>query len=204
MSFVQDMKSLDLLVSLLVFLFLVRGLWIGCIRQLAAFVALVGGYLLAGRYADQILPWIGQWISNPKLAFLVSLASIFLAVILICTLIGRILQLILRVTLLGWLDRLCGALLGFVQALVVASLVYMVLASTLSSTNSFLREAWCSPYLRQGGEILQSLISDPKLRGYFLEKAPAILPDLLPQREKPGNEEEDHKEPDSGEKPAGS
>lgn len=163
-------------------LFLARGVWIGCIRQLAAFFALVGSYYLAARYAVQFAPLAGQFVANPRLTFFISFAVIFLVAALMFTLIGKLLRGVMVISLLGWFDRLLGLLLGGLKALVVASLVYMVLASTLSTTNDLLRRSWSSPWLKEGSVVLQALINDPRVRQYFQQKEPAILNQLLPPR----------------------
>lgn len=175
-----ELTYFDLVVACISLFFLVRGLWIGCVRQLAAFGALVGGYCLAGQYADAILPWTERFVDNPKLTFLVSFGLIFIVAAIVFTLIGKVLHRFLQITLLGWLDRLSGLGVGAVKAAVVASLLYMFLASSLSATNELLRTSCSTPYLRQGSELLRSFIDDPRLRKYFAQKEPAILSELLP------------------------
>jgi membrane protein required for colicin V production len=149
-------------------------------RQLAAFFALVGSYYFAGQYAAKILPFTERFVDNPKLTFLVSFALIFLVAALVFTMIGKVLHRAMQITLLGWLDRFSGLVLGGVKAAVLASLLYMFLASSLSTTNQLLRKSYSSPYLKQGAELLQSFIDDPRLRKYFIQKEPAILTDRLP------------------------
>lgn len=175
-----ELTYFDLVVACIFLFFLVRGLWIGCVRQLAAFFALVGGYCLAGQYADAILPLTERFVDNPKLTFLVSFGLIFIVAAIVFTLIGKVLHRFLQITLLGWLDRLSGLGVGAVKAAVVASLLYMFLASSLSATNELLRTSCSTPYLRQGSELLRSFIDDPRLRKYFAQKEPAILSELLP------------------------
>ncbi len=180
MPTLNDLTYFDFLVAFLFLIFFLRGAWIGFVRQLAAFFALVGGYYLAGQYADRILPWTEKFVDNPKVTFLVSFAILFLAAALVFTLIGKVLHRFLQITLLGWLDRLSGLALGGVKAAVVASLLYMLLASSLSTTNDLLRKSYSSPYLKQGSELLRSFIDDPRLRTYFVQKEPAIFNELLP------------------------
>ena len=175
-----ELTYFDLVVACIFLFFLVRGLWIGCVRQLAAFFALVGGYYLAGQYADAILPLTERFVDNPKLTFLVSFGLIIIVAAIVFTLIGKVLHRFLQITLLGWLDRLSGLGVGAVKAAVVASLLYMFLASSLSATNELLRTSCSTPYLRQGSELLRSFIDDPRLRKYFAQKEPAILSELLP------------------------
>ena len=186
----NDLTYFDYAVAFLFLFFMARGLWIGCMRQLAAFFALVGSYYLAGQYADQFIPFTERFVTNPKLIFLVSFAGIFLIAALIFSLIGKLLHRFLQISLFGGFDRLLGLVLGGVKAAVVASMLYMVLASSLSSTNELLRKSISSPYLKVGAELLQSLINDPRLRTYFLEKEPAIVNGLPPARALSGKERE--------------
>ena len=189
----NELSYFDYAVALLFLFFMARGVWIGCMRQLAAFFALVGSYYLAGQYADQFIPFAERFVTNPKLTFLLSFAGIFLLAALVFSLIGKLLHRFMQISLLGWFDRLLGLVLGGVKAAVVASLLYMVLASSLSSTNELLRKSVSSPYLKVGAGLLQSLINDPRLRKYFLEKEPAILNELLPARPLSGKEGEGSK-----------
>ena len=176
----SELNLFDLVVAVIFLFFLVRGLWVGFMRQLAAFFALVGSYYLAGQYAARVLPFTERFVDNPKLTFLVSFIIVFLVAALVFTLIGKVLHRFMQITLLGWLDRSSGLVLGGVKAAVVASLLYMFLASSLSTTNELLRKSYSSPYLKQGAVILQSFIDDPRLRKYFAQKDPAIFSDLLP------------------------
>jgi membrane protein required for colicin V production len=189
----NELTTFDLVVATLFLLFFLRGIWIGFIRQLAAFFALVGSYGVAGQYVDRVLPYTERFVDNPKVTFFVSFAMLFVVAALVFTLIGKILHRFLRITMLGWLDRLGGVALGGVKAAVIASLLYMFLASTLSTTNDLLRKSYVAPYLKEGSELLRSFIQDPRLRTYFVQKEPAILSDLLP--EKPGDKKPEHKTP---------
>ena len=187
----NDLTYFDLAVAFIFFFFLTRGAWIGFMRQLAAFFALVGSYYLAGQYAAEFTPLTERFVDNPKLTFIITFAGIFLAAALVFTLIGKVLHRVMQITLLGWFDRLLGLALGGVKAMVIASLLYMFLAASLSTTNDLLRRSWSSPYLKVGATALQALIDDPRLRQYFQQKEPAIMQELLPKKtgeEKPASE----------------
>jgi membrane protein required for colicin V production len=179
----NDLSPFDLVILFLFLVFLVRGLWVGCMRQLAVLFALVGGYFLAGQYAHTLLPWTERFISTPKLTFIISYGMIFLVVALVLTLIGKLLRRLLRLTLRGWLDRLLGLVAGGVQAAVISSLIFMVLASTLSTTNDLLRKSYTTPFLRQGADLLRSWIDDPRLRRSFQHKEPAIFSERSSNRQ---------------------
>nr|WP_321465579.1 CvpA family protein [uncultured Desulfobulbus sp.] len=174
----NDLTSFDYCIVSIFFVFFIRGMWIGCMRQLGAVLALVGGYYLAGHYASTILPYTKQFIASPKVTFLVSYTLIFFVAALVFTAIGRIMHRFMRITLLGWLDRLGGVCIGGLKAMIVASLIYMVLASTLSTTNDLLRKSYTTPLLKEGADILRALIQDTELQQYFVQKEPAIRREL--------------------------
>lgn len=169
-----DITSFDVIIVLIVILFIVRGVWIGFMRQLAAFFALVGSYWLAGRYSVELIPYVDGFIKNPKLVFFVSFGLLFCLSALLFILLGKVLQRVMEISLLGWFDRFLGLLLGAFKGAVLASLLYMVLASTLSGSNELLKKSISSRYLAQGADILYTFINDPQLQKYFLPKEPAI------------------------------
>ena len=169
-----DFSIFDIIVVLIVLLFLVRGLWIGFVRQLAAFCALVGGYWLAAHYHGEIAPFAARFLENPKLIFVVSFVCIFLIAAMAFGLLGKLLRRVMEITLMGWFDRLVGGGLGLVKGAVVTSLLYMFLASSLSGSNDVLKKSLSAPYLELGAAQLQTFINDPRLREYFQPKKPAI------------------------------
>jgi membrane protein required for colicin V production len=169
-----DFTSFDVIVALVFILFIVRGGWIGFMRQLAAFLALVGSYWLAGRYCSQLMPYVDDFIHNPKLVFFVSFALLFCLSALLFILGGKVLHRVMEISLLGWFDRLLGILLGVVKGIVLTSFLYMILASSLSASNDLLKKSISAPYLAMGADILHQLIQDPQLRKYFVPREPAI------------------------------
>ncbi len=180
MPTLHGLSSFDLLIVSLCAFFFARGVWVGCARQLAVFCALACGYSLAGQYGHRVLPWTERFFDHPKVIFLVGFAMLFLAAAFVFTLLGKVLLRVVRIVLHGWLDRFLGLILGGVKAGAIASLLYMLLASSLSATNDMLRKSVTTPYLRQGAELLRSCIDDPRLRASFAQKEPAILNDLSP------------------------
>ena len=168
---------LDILVIVRLLYFIIRGAWIGLIRQVAAFLALVGSYVITALYLPKVLPTINQYVQvqDPRLAFLVGFVLLFLLSALCFTLIGKILRHLVEVVFLaGWFDRLMGALLGVIKAFILASLVYMGLTATLSSNSEVLTKSKSTPFLKQGAEVLRVIINDEKLRTSLKEKLPAI------------------------------
>ena len=176
---------LDLVIVLLLVSFVTRGAWIGLIRQLAAFFALVGSYVIAARYLSLAMPIAQDFVDNPVLVFLISFALLFACAAVLFTLAGKVLHRLVQLALLGWLDRLLGGTLGLIKAGLVASLLYMLLTATLSSSSTLLSRSLTAPLLEQGAALLKALIHDPQLRDSFKEHTPAIPLDLIHPENQP-------------------
>ncbi len=177
-----DLTAFDVIIALIFLIFIIRGVWIGFMRQLAAFLALVGSYWLAGKYSGEFMPYVQQFIDDPKIVFLASFALMFIVSAIVFVLGGKVLRRVMEITLLGWFDRFVGLLLGAVKGGVLSVLLYMILASTLSASNTLIRTSITTPYLAQGAEIIRKVIGDPTVRSLFTTKEPAIKADATAGR----------------------
>ena len=92
MSLLGDLTSFDVIVALIFLVFIIRGAWVGFMRQLATLLALVGSYWLAGSYSGQLLPYVRNITDNPKVIFLAVFAVLFLVLALVLILVGKVLR----------------------------------------------------------------------------------------------------------------
>lgn len=104
------------------------GLKNGFIRQLVALAVVVGGIVLALRFSDTVGAWLQQRIKvEPFWIKTISFALIFIAVALVLNLAGKLLEKVLSIAMLGWLNRLLGLALALAtSALLIGVIVYMV------------------------------------------------------------------------------
>lgn len=180
-----DITSFDVVVVVLFLLFLVRGTWIGFMRQVSFFLALICSYILAGEYTGPLMPLVGKFIGNPKFVFFISFAVLFAAGAVFFVLLGKVLHLVMQLTLAGWFDRVLGFFLGLAKAALVTSFLYMIMTSGPSSAYELVQKSVTSKYLAQGSTLIQKFINDPELRERFLPKAPAIPADDKAEPERP-------------------
>ena len=100
----------------------------GLVRQLVAVAVIYFGITLSLRFSAPVAEWIGEHVNmNEFWAKTVSFILIFFVVSLVLSLLGKLVEKIIQISLLGWLNKLLGIVASlFVIALVVSMLVYFV------------------------------------------------------------------------------
>ena len=186
MSQGSTMTAIDFGVIAIMLIFLVRGIWVGFIRQLASLAALILGYLFAGRYYEQISPRLSFLFPSPQISFLVTYALLFIAVFVGVLAIGYVLKKVMSLSLLGWFDRFMGGLFGLVKAGVVVTVLFMVMSGLLADSNPLMTRSLTSPYLFKSSSFLLASVPDRNLQRHLLPREPAIgRPDLAIPAGKP-------------------
>ena len=121
------MTGLDLLIVGLVLVLTLRGIWRGFINDLSGLLGLVLGYFFAGPLAKYLDPFLEAFVEGPRLregiAYYLSLFVIYLTVVFL----GKLATGLSKLVLLGWLNRLLGAMSGFTKGILIASLVALPL-----------------------------------------------------------------------------
>ena len=97
------------------------GLKVGIVKALLIVVGGIVGVVLAGRFADDL----GSVFSKTGEAWanILAFAVILLAVLIIASIIARLVKLALSAVLLGWVNRLGGAVLGFILGVIFCSAI---------------------------------------------------------------------------------
>lgn len=99
----------------------------GAVREILSLLGWVLAFYVARTYAIQVVPLLPEGIPTEKLETLAAFIIVFLAVLLITSLIAIALSGILKEIGLGWLNRLLGGVFGFLRGLLIVT-VLMILA----------------------------------------------------------------------------
>lgn len=167
------MNALDIGVIAVSAIFLVRGVWIGFVRQIAFLLALFLGYLAAGTYYPSWSHYLSQ-VGNPQLRFVMTYALLFFGTYVLIMVLGVGLKKVMHVTFLGWFDRLMGAVFGVAKAVFISTMVFMALAGIFSSSSEFIQKSFFAQYLTTSAQWMTSIIRDKDLQQELLPKQPAI------------------------------
>jgi membrane protein required for colicin V production len=172
----NDLTSFDCIIAVILAFFLLRGLCVGFVCQVAATAALAGSYWLAGEYVGEVLPYMQDITARPGAVFLISFSGLFFVFLLLFTMTAHLLSRVLEVKLLGWSNRLAGGLLGLLRGGLVTMLLHMILASALSPSHHLFQNSLAAPYLGKGAEFIRQFIRDGQAREDLKPKAPLPEP----------------------------
>lgn len=112
---------------------IIRGILKGFVEQVVALFSLLLGTWLAIRFSARASAWLSAYIPwKPELLRAATFIIIVILTILVFVLIGRLLTKVIKISTLGWLNRLLGILLG----IVVTTLVLCVAVTAIDAFNA--------------------------------------------------------------------
>jgi membrane protein required for colicin V production len=117
------MNWLDIAIVLIVAFFATTAFSAGLIRELVTLVSAVVGVVVAGLFYDDLARDVLVFIDNKDTASIVAFLVLLGAIYLAGQLIAIMLKQVAAVLLLGWADRLGGALFGLLKGLVVVEVL---------------------------------------------------------------------------------
>ena len=152
------MNGLDFVFIIIILLGLVRGLFRGLVKEFASIVGLIFGFLVANQYYQAVTERLMVIMPDEQIAGIVSYAFIFIAVLGAILLAGLGFRELLKLSMLGWLDRLSGGILGLLKGGLVCSLVLLLLTTFMAPGSRLLKESTLSPYISTFTQQLSRLI----------------------------------------------
>ena len=152
------MNWLDIVIIVVAALFGLIGLWRGAIRTAFSIAGLILGIILAGRYygpfAALLSPGGASW------AEIAAYAIILIATMIVAGVIGWIVAKLVHITLLGWLDRLVGGILGVGIGLLLFAAMLAVVSKYLPGSVETISQSALARFLIEGFPLLLALLPE--------------------------------------------
>jgi len=108
------MNWLDIVIIIFLAITTITGLSRGLVKTIIPLVGIILGVVLAGHFYGSVADWLSHWFHSPSQANIAGFAIIFIVVVIVSLIIASLLSKFLSLLLLGWVDKLGGAVLGFV------------------------------------------------------------------------------------------
>jgi len=114
------MNWLDIVIIVAIAISTLIGLRTGIIKAVLSLAGLIVGVILAGRYYVPLSEQL-SFIPQASVAKIVAFAIILIGIMVIAGVIAGLLKWVASAMLLGWVNRLGGAILGFVLGAIFCS-----------------------------------------------------------------------------------
>lgn len=125
------MNTVDIILSLFLLYGLVRGFFRGFLAELASLVGIVAGIYGAIHFSHFIANILANFIDwEQQYINLLSFAFTFVFIVFLVSLAGKMLTKVAAFAALGIVNRLLGAVFGFVKSAFVASVIIMFFKAT--------------------------------------------------------------------------
>ncbi len=147
------------------------GLWRGLAREMLGLAAWVVAALLATRYYGWAVPFADRFVEDGVIADVLAFTAVFVVILIGLSIAASLLSRLVRLSLLGGIDRVLGAAFGLVRGAAFLVLAYILFAAALPGPDwpDPVRHASALPYLNHGAR-------------YAIAQAPTgwrhVLPDL--------------------------
>jgi membrane protein required for colicin V production len=147
------MNWLDIVIIIFILISVVSGLMQGIVKILFSIIGLIVGVILAGKYSGALGEKL-TFISDPNTAGTVSFVVIVLVVLIVATLIAFLVKKLISAVLLGWVDKIGGAVLGLFLGMIFAGAILTM-------------------YLKYFGPT--DIITGSTLSAFLLDKFPVVM-----------------------------
>jgi membrane protein required for colicin V production len=129
MQYIEAYNLIDLFIVATMSITVILGIWKGFVKSLTGLASLVLGVVLAMKYHATVAPYLSKICAlDPQISLILSMVTVFVLVQVLFVVVRRVLDKLLDVTRLTWLDRALGAAMGAAAGfLIVASTVQAIL-----------------------------------------------------------------------------
>jgi membrane protein required for colicin V production len=161
------MNWLDIVILIVVAVAALIGLKIGIIKAVLSLAGVIVGVVLAGRYYGDLAGHL-TFIDQESLAKIAAFAIILIGVMLVAAVLAWLIKAIISVVMLGWVDRLGGAVFGLVLGAIFSSALLTIWVKTGIGTGAVQDSALAALLLDAFPMVLALLPGDfDSVRSFF-------------------------------------
>ena len=149
------MTWLDYAVLIVLAASILWGVWRGFVHEVVSVASWVLAFLAANLFAGPIGEALPKSMLTPEARVLVSFVVVFIATLVVCTVVGHLLSKMMKVAGLGPLDRTLGGVFGLARALVILLAFALIAGLTALPRQPAWRNSVSGDSLAQGALALR-------------------------------------------------
>ena len=161
------MNGLDIGIIVIIAISAIIGLKTGIIKAVLSLAGVVIGVILAGRYSASLAGQL-TFITSEEIAKIVAFAIILIGVMIAAVVLASVLKWVASAMMLGWVNRLGGAIFGFVLGAIFCGALLAIWVKWLGINNTIADSMMASLLLGKFPLILALLPDEfETIRSFF-------------------------------------
>ena len=139
------MTVADWIIVFVILLSTVQAAASGFFQEAFGIAGLIFGYIIAAWQYHRLGLWLGNYLKSLELADSAGFLAVFLLVMILAGIAGRVMRWAVKKTGLSFLDRLLGGVLGFARGCLMVAVVLMSITA-FTPTARWLAGSQLAPY----------------------------------------------------------
>jgi membrane protein required for colicin V production len=178
------MNPLDLGVIAVIGLSAIFAFARGFVREALSIIAWVGAGFITLYGFNAVYAIVDPMVHNPLLSQLIAGFGLFVAALIVLTIITGVIAGTVRSSGLSPIDRTLGFIFGLARGAFIVSLAYLFLDVSVQKSDrpAWLRDAKSEPYLQQGADMLRNFLPE-SLRMKSAAAADEVIKTVSPAME---------------------
>ncbi len=154
---------IDIIIGIVLIVSIAIGIKRGFVKELSVVAGLVLGFYFASQHYLELEKYLfrtsPQSTTHHIICFLIILVVVFFVVFLL----GLLLQKIIQLIMLGWLDKILGGIFGVVKGAIIVWLILLLVVSIFPDTQKSLNKSFLATRIMEiGSKISKLQIKTPK------------------------------------------
>ena len=129
------MNILDIILLICFVPAIIQGIRKGFIAQAISIISIIVGIWASSRFANVVSTWVGQYITaSEQVLKIVAFGLILAAVFLALAAIGKLIEGMFKLVMLGWLNKLLGVVFALLKTALIVGLLIIAFTSLNETT----------------------------------------------------------------------
>jgi membrane protein required for colicin V production len=153
-------NAFDIVLLIIAAILVLFGVVKGLVRILIGMAALVAAFVLAAQFHRPLADSLSGLAINAELMRLIAYLLIFLGVMLAGGLLAFLTRKLVKAAMLSWADRLGGAAMGLVVAMLAAALIILPLVAYSPYSEKVLANSVLAPYVTVVADMANMIVPE--------------------------------------------
>ena len=163
------MNAFDIAIIVVIAFCLIRGAFRGLIGEVAGIIGVTAGFYGAYTYYPLAAAYGKKWIEGGTILDLLAFFVLFCAIVFVIGVLAWLIQKLLKLVFLGWVDRTFGLLFGALKGILIMAVVFVMMTAFLPKSTSIIKDSTLAPYLVQVSKTMTVFINK-NTKSDFLKK----------------------------------